>query len=222
MKMELSTIDNGMEIKFSNTDKMPWLSWDTPAWECKTGSKLAEIEGTVCYGCYANKNRYTFGIVKNANTARFAQLQDLQTWKNAFISQLRAKYKSLRDKNKAYFRWHTSGDIQSLEHLVAINEIAKALPDIKFWLPTKEFGMVRQFQAIYGEFAENLNVRLSMFKIDQVPSKAMGLPTSTCISSKESFTADHGKVCPASETGKCGDCRDCWNKNVDNVAYLYH
>lgn len=229
MRMELNTI-NELEIKFSQTEKMPWLSWDTPAWLCKTGSKLAAIEGTVCHGCYALNGRYTFGNVKNANTARFNQLDNIQVWQESFINQLRAKYKSLRDKiGKGYFRWHTSGDVQSLEHLVAINEIAKALPEIKFWLPTKEFGIVREFKAMYGEFAGNLCVRPSMFKVNQKPSKALGLPTSTCISSPNEFNADHGRICPASlqqfngqAKVNCGDCRSCWDKNVENVSYIYH
>lgn len=227
--IELKTVEN-LEIKFSQTEKMPWLSWDTPAWNCKTGSKLVNVKGTVCNGCYAMEGRYTFGIVKDANTARFEQLENLKVWQDNFVVQLKARYNSLRDKvNKPYFRWHTSGDVQSLEHLVAINDIAKALPEIKFWLPTKEFGMVREFKAIYGDFADNLCVRPSMFKVNQVPSKALGLPTSTCIESPDNFTDEHKGICPASfkqfhgqSKVNCGDCRKCWDKNVDNVAYIYH
>lgn len=229
MRIELNTIEN-IEIKFSQTEKMPWLSWDTPAWNCKTGSKLAKIEGTVCHGCYALNGRYIFGNVKNANTARFSQLEDLKVWQENFIVQLRAKYKSLRDKTrKGYFRWHTSGDIQSLEHLVAINEIAKALPEIKFWLPTKELGMIMEFQAIYGEFADNLCVRPSMFKVDQLPSNSLGLPTSTVVSTPVNADDRHENICPASLEAfngaskvNCNECRKCWDKNVNNVAYIYH
>jgi hypothetical protein len=36
----------------SATTKMPCKSFNLPAWECKTGSKLAKIPGTVCHGCY--------------------------------------------------------------------------------------------------------------------------------------------------------------------------
>jgi hypothetical protein len=47
----------------SATTKMPCKSFNLPAWECKTGSKLAKIPGTVCHGCYAMKgNLYKIPI----------------------------------------------------------------------------------------------------------------------------------------------------------------
>ena len=36
---------------FTKTSKMPGLSYSLPAWECKTGWKLAQIEGTPCFFC---------------------------------------------------------------------------------------------------------------------------------------------------------------------------
>ena len=113
--------------------------------------------------------------------------------------------------------------------LVAIANIAKAIPQIKFWLPTKEHGMVREYKAIYGKFPANLNVRVSMFMVNQEPSKGLGLPTSTVISHPDKMNNNHKNLCPASLNqfnGKtevnCGDCRKCWDKKVKNVAYLYH
>ena len=44
---------------FTKTSKMPGLSYSLPAWECKTGWKLAQIEGTPCFFCYAKKGNYT-------------------------------------------------------------------------------------------------------------------------------------------------------------------
>jgi hypothetical protein len=32
----------------TRTSKMPGLSYSLPAWECKTGSKLRKIKGSVC------------------------------------------------------------------------------------------------------------------------------------------------------------------------------
>jgi hypothetical protein len=227
MKMELNTI----EIKTSQTEKMPWASWDIPAWLCKTGSKLAKVKGSICNGCYALKGRYIFGSVKNANIGRFKQIEnfeDLKVWQESFIGWFKSKLKRLKQE-KRYFRWFTSGDLQSLEMLVAIVEIAKAVPEISFWLPTKEHGMVREYQAIYGEFPENLNVRVSMFMVDQKPSKGLGLPTSTVITNPSVMDENHENLCQASLDAfngisqvNCNDCRKCWDKNVQNVAYIYH
>ena len=170
-----------------------------------------------------------FGNKKKADDVRIGQLEDLSSWKNSFILALGKKYKDMRDKSKAYFRWFTSGDLQSLDMLVAMNEIALALPEIKFWLPTKEHGMIRDFKAIHGQFADNFTVRPSMFMVNQLPSKGLGLPTSTVISTPVNADDKHGNICPASLRSfngeakvNCDDCRRCWNKNVQNVAYIYH
>ena len=218
-----------VEIKFSVTEKMPWISWDLPARQCKTGSKLARVKGSICHGCYALKGRYLFGNKKKADDVRIGQLEDLKSWKIAFIEALGKKYKDMRDKSKAYFRWFTSGDLQSLDMLVAMNEIALALPAIKFWLPTKEHGMIRQYLAIHGKFAENFTVRPSMFMVDQLPSNGLGLPTSTVISTPVNADDKHENICPASLESfngaskvNCGDCRKCWDKDYKNVAYIYH
>ena len=42
----------------SNTSKMPAYSWGISAKDCKTGSKLALIPGTICNKCYADKGFY--------------------------------------------------------------------------------------------------------------------------------------------------------------------
>jgi len=227
MKMELNTV----EINTSKTQKMPWESWDLPAWMCKTGAKLVKVKGSICEGCYALKGRYIFGTVKNANLKRFDQIKDinnLEDWKNSFISLFKSKLKRL-SAEKRFFRWFTSGDLQSVDMLVAIVNIAKAIPEIQFWLPTKEHGIIREYQAIHGEFPANLNVRVSMFMVNQEPSKGLGLPTSTVVNSPDDMNDKHQNLCPASLeqfNGKaevnCGDCRKCWDKNVDNVAYIYH
>ena len=53
----------------SKPGKMPGFSYGIPAKECKTGSKLAKIKGSVCYNCYALKGMYRFETLKwNLNT----------------------------------------------------------------------------------------------------------------------------------------------------------
>ena len=233
MRMELTTIDNvkanKITIKTSQTEKMPWESWDLPAWLCQTGSKLVKVKGSICNGCYALKGRYIFGSKKKADLARMEQIGgSLQDWQDSFIEYFQGKLKRLKAE-KRYFRWFTSGDLQSVDMLVAIVNIAKAVPEIKFWLPTKEHGMLREYQSLYGEFPANLIVRASMFMVDQVPSSGLGLPTSTVISTPINADIRHENVCPASLRSfngeakvNCDDCRKCWDKDYKNVAYIYH
>ena len=44
----------------SKPSKMPGWAYGLPAAECKTGSKLAQVPGSVCSGCYALKGCYVF------------------------------------------------------------------------------------------------------------------------------------------------------------------
>lgn len=203
-------------IKFFNmskTSKMPCHSFSLPASECKTGSVLAQVKGSVCHGCYARKGMYSFPNVK---APRFNNLTGVQTvgfteWVETMTNLIKTKEKS------GFFRWHDSGDLQSVEHLDAIVRIANNLPHIKFWLPTKEKAMIRQYNGI---IPGNLVVRLSSAMIDQEPSKTWML-TSTV----HSATVGHqfGEECQAyTRNGKCGDCRSCWDENVKNVSYPKH
>ncbi len=121
-------------------------------------------------------------------------------------------------EGSGYFRWFDSGDIQSLAHLEQIAQIAKNLPNIKFWLPTKEYRIVSEFTT-KNKLPENLTIRISGYMIDGPPPVAlanrMGVVTSSV--SKTSWT------CPAGSQGnKCLQCRACWDKTVSNVAYKYH
>lgn len=233
MRMELTTVDNvkanKITIKTSQTTKMPWESWDLPAWLCQTGSKLVKVKGSICHGCYALKGRYIFGSKKKADLARMEQIGgNLEEWQESFIAYFKGKLKRLKVE-KRYFRWFTSGDLQSVDMLLAIVNIARGVPEIKFWLPSKEHGILREYQALYGEFPDNLIVRASMFMVDQVPSSGLGLPTSTVISTPINADIRHENVCPASlksfngeSEAKCEDCRKCWDKGYKNVAYIYH
>ena len=93
---------------FTKTSKMPGLSYSLPAWECKTGSKLRKIKGSVCASCYALKGNYTrYKAIKAAQYVRLEALKD-QRWIAAMVAQI------IRQK---FFRWHDAGDIQSPEHL---------------------------------------------------------------------------------------------------------
>ena len=196
---------------FSKPSKMPCHSWSIPAKDCKTGSKLAKVEGSVCADCYAMSGFYRMGNVKSCLEKRLESLSNPK-WENAMTIAISGS------EGSGFFRWFDSGDIQSLAHLKQIAQIAKNLPSIQFWLPTKEYGIVTEYLQ-ENELPENLTIRLSGFMVDGPAPIALasrlGLVTSTVVS--EGFT------CPASSQGnKCLSCRACWDKGVSNVAYKHH
>ena len=94
----------------SKPGKMPGFAYSTPAHECKTGTKLRAVAGSVCANCYAyERGRYRFQNVKDAQYKRFAALKH-PLWATAMALQINSK-------KVKYFRWHDSGDVQNLDHL---------------------------------------------------------------------------------------------------------
>lgn len=201
-----------MKITLSKPSKMPCQSWSVPALACKTGSNLAQVEGSVCHGCYALRGFHRMPNVQTVLSQRLA-LMSAPNWVPAMIDLIKSTEKS------GYFRWFDSGDLQSLKNLKDIVRIAIALPQIKFWLPTKEYGIVSDYFELYGPFPSNLTVRLSAFMVDKngpnSMAEHMGLMTSEVRTS--------GETCPAPNQGnKCLDCRACWDRNVQTVIYKKH
>ena len=225
MKISLKTLNQNTKNTiggFSNTSKMPWLSWSISADLCITGSKLSKIQGTICYLCYAQKDSYTWPNTINAMERRLETWKNNPNWADDFIESLRELSDRVEDKKLLYFRWFDSGDIQSFKMLENIATIANALPHIQFWLPTKEFGIVSKYLKAYKVFPSNLTVRLSAYKVNQQILSENGifgqLPNSMAVESKGH--AQSAFYCPSSNQGnKCLDCRKCWDNDTKTIAY---
>jgi hypothetical protein len=207
-------IEQAKEITggLSTPSKMPCYSFSISAKKCITGGKLREVDGSTCSKCYAFRGNYQYEVVQNAHARRFKGLSHPE-WVNAMAFLVNAF------ESSGYFRWHDSGDLQSVEHLKNIAEVCRLTPDIKHWLPTREYKIVSDFLKV-NALPFNLTIRLSAFMIDAEPPKALatrlGVQTSG-VSSESAFN------CPASNQGnKCVRCRACWDKNVPNVNYKKH
>jgi len=187
----------------SKPSKMPGWAYGLPAKECKTGSKLAQQDNTVCSGCYALKGCYVFPVVQAAQYRRLAAIRS-PLWTGAMALLINSK------KSK-YFRWHDSGDVQDEEHLLKIFAVAKLTPETSHWLPTREAWTSKYLSAV----PSNLTLRFSIPMIDQ-PASGNWANTSTVVTGA-------GRTCPApDQNNECGDCRACWDGDVKNVAYGKH
>ena len=190
----------------SSPSKMPGYAYNLPAWRCITGVKLQAVPGSVCAGCYAMKGRYRFRNVKEALERRQQSLVHPQ-WVNA-MELLVTHY----SKKVPFFRWHDSGDLQGVDHLMNIFEVCNRTPQVQHWMPTREVKLLKGIQP--EVVPKNLIIRVSSHMIDQGPVNSWP-HTSTVVQA--------GKTCPAAEQGNaCGDCRQCWDKTVSNVAYPKH
>ena len=200
----------------SNPSKMPGFGYSTPAKDCQTGSKLAKIVNSICSICYAKKGRYVFPNVQNAMQFRLDSLNKID-WIDCMVELISKKQSKLPEGQREFFRWHDSGDIQGVWHLEKIAEIARRLPEINFWLPTREYRFVREWLATATK-PNNLQIRLSAYMIDGKPptelANRLGLTTSG--------VSQNGFNCPApKQDNACGDCRACWTSD-ENINYKSH
>jgi len=196
----------------SNTSKMPCVSFNLSARHCKTGSKLVNVKGSVCEGCYAMKGFYrVYGWIDKM-TPKTEKI-DNPLWTEAMVWLINNQ---LHNKDKNFFRWHDSGDLQSVEHLEKIAEVCRQTPSVKHWLPTREDKIVANWRKQYKQ-PSNLAIRKSVHMIDGKLPK-VGLSSSVHKESKA-----QGTECKAyNQKGQCLDCRLCWNTKVKNISYKYH
>lgn len=199
-------------VSLSNPSKMPCYGYSLPAKRCKVGAKLQNIKGSICASCYALKGFYGFPKVQEALEKRYQAIFNPK-WEDAMVTLISKQEKS------GFFRWHDSGDLQSIEHLCKIVNIAIRLPHIKFWLPTREYQFIGDYKRQYGDFPKNLIVRLSGLMMDgKAPigaAKNLGVQTSGA------SATDYN--CPAyKQNNQCGTCRKCWDKNIFQINYKKH
>ena len=200
----------------SKPSKMPGHGYGLPAKECKTGGKLRQVQGSTCSGCYAMKGRYVFPNVQAALYRRLASI-DQPLWAEAMAERIRRT----RDD---YFRWHDSGDLQSAEHFAAICRVAELTPNVRHWIPTREYRIVCEYLDAGGIIPENLNVRLSAHMIGgHVPTFPRLAGSGVTVSTVSRDDSLGGHACPARfQQNKCGDCRACWDRSVPHVDYHLH
>ena len=201
----------------SNTSKMPGFSWEIPAEECKIGSRLRSVAGSVCAKCYALKGFYIrYPNVKIAQYKRLDALELGPEWISLMTDLIGRKVSDA----VPFFRWFGSGDIQSLEHLEMIAQVCRNLPEIAFWLPTREVPILVEYLEKHpGPFPKNLNVRVSG---NMINGSAPRLPhcTQSVVSTQDRSAA---LTCQApANAGHCGDCRACWSRDVHEVQYKIH
>ena len=198
LKKEAKEITGGL----SAPSKMPGPAFNLPARACLTGAKLVKIPGSVCHGCYALKGRYRFPNVQKALYRRLDGLT-AQTWIDDMVCLI---------TGNDWFRWHDSGDIQSVEHLKNIFEVCKRTPATRHWMPTREARFLKLMDP--NIVPTNLIIRFSSHMINQQPVKWW--PWTSTVSTE-------GKTCPALDQGNsCRDCRACWDRSVSNVTYPKH
>ena len=186
----------------SKPSKMPGWSIGLPAKECKTGAKLQQVKGSVCFDCSALKGCYVFKVVQDAQYRRLKAIRNpLWTWAMVTI---------INSKKPDVFRWHDSGDVQDLDHLNKIYEVCRLTPSKRHWLPTREAWIKPHL----SRCPKNLVIRFSAPMVNQRAPESWP---------HASEVVDQGATCPAAKQGnECRDCRACWDPAIKVSKYGKH
>jgi hypothetical protein len=207
----------------TQTSKMPCKSYSLPTIACKTGFLMSEIAGSICASCYAQKGFYAMyaGKIEPAQHARLTAIEcaiENAEYRQAWIAAMQTLIGT-----DQYFRFHDSGDIQSVEHLELYAELARSMPYCQFWIPTREYGIVAAFSAQF-DLPDNMIIRLSAMFVNKpvvVPASLRNVPG---IAASNVHTENAiGTACNApKQSGKCLDCRACWDRTIFSISYKSH
>lgn len=157
----------------------------------------------ICNMCYAGKANYAMysddamkATWRLAWTKAMLKRRGGQAFVDAIVGGIRhfgalspARLKSTQGINAKYFRWHDAGDIFSFAYWEAIKEIARQLPRVRFWVPTRQWVSPRwreQFQRDRADntFPSNLIVRPSALFVDAPAPRIDELAAGTLVTTQ--------------------------------------
>ena len=221
----------------TKTGKMSNGSFGFSAKHCKAGSYLVNIKNSICSKCYGLVGCYAWDSYKTKSDRTIESINKY-FWKQAIVF-------IIKKKKFKEFRWFDNGDLQSDKMLEDIFYIARHTPDVKHWLPTKEYRMVKRTIQKGLHKPDNLDIRLSAFKINGKPplklAQQLGVNCSVALTSDEFKKREtKGLVeikCHTAHSfrnqfkdnkqlfnilGACSGCTACYNNKVDVVYYEEH
>lgn len=197
-------------VKLSQTAKMPGRSWSLPAGSTCPGAQDKNGETVpVCAACYAKTGNYTYPVPRAAREFNRSDWRRPE-WVEEMIQEV---------SMESYFRWFDSGDVYHPALAFKILLVIQGTPHVKHWLPTRSHTVPR-IRAVLEriKLEPNAVVRYSSPEIDGTYDAEHG---STVIPTADWPTT--ARVCPSyKQEGRCGACRNCWNKDIPVIAYVGH
>ena len=200
---------------------------------------------STCNGCYANPDsiklsktgkpmrrggNYDRYSVRRAQSARRQWTLDCLGSKEGrdqwvavmsaailWASRLSSGKSDPSSPRQPWFRWHDSGDVFNPRYADMINDVCAALPDVRFWLPTRSWHNTPRIlrQLVVLNELPNVAVRPSALFLHEDAPVVPGLSAGTGVKATE-------YNCPASsQQNECRACRKCWDTNPERPVY-YH
>lgn len=199
----------------SRFEKMPEGSFALPAGLSCPGAALSLARpGSICASCYGKKGRFLFRNVTASLAERFA-------WTKAALEDGTFVPIMIREiRGMTYFRVSGNGDLFSVEYIDAWTEIARALPETRFRVPTRVWAIPELLEPL-ARLASlpNVTVRPSALAIDDDPPSVPGLAAGAAVHTPGRCHQD-AFPCP----GACipNNCRVCWDRPEIPVSYPLH
>jgi len=214
----------------SDPSKMPGKAWGMTARKA-----CFRLNGDICGGCYADKAAYVWSNVRAAYDARFHWAMECMRSPEGRDEFVAVMTRAIGRTKEDYFRVHDSGDFLSAAYAECWFRIALALPNKRFWFPTRvwqrpaaksaesPFVVVGQADPLMTAVRKlaslpNVTVRPSALNVGDDAPVVDGLHAG---SSVDYSGAAHKCIAPQQQ-GKCGDCRHCWDNKFVPVDYAKH
>lgn len=202
-----------MTIRISKTSKLDGVrSWSLQARETCPAS--IDKDGNLvpaCAGCYAVGGNYRYPNVKEP------RIENREDWKRTeWVSDMVAEL-----QNDRFFRWFDSGDMYALGLAEKIFEVMTLTPWVKHWLPTRMHKFAK-FANVIERMQSLPNVMVRPSSDSVTGEYVRGVHGSTIVPSVDSVSVGATLCHAATNAGKCGPCRMCYDKNVPVIAYLAH
>lgn len=195
----------------------------------KDGTVLTDIIGT-CKGCCDGCEDlcYAVGYTKrHHNTVIPAAAKNTLMVRNDLEGTFEQIQLYCKLKHPKYFRFHSSGEIESYEYLLKMVELAEACPEVQYYFYTKRFAWVEKYLKEHGKFPKNLVCNISEWEDNTNGYDLPGL---------NRFVYDDGTHpeyeslihCPAVAKGgyhtgiTCSQCGRCARNHGKKVAVYAH
>ena len=111
------------------------FNWTLPAYKSKSGKVICPMADACIKFCYARKGAYIWSNVNKAHEERYEFSKTTM-----FVPVMIAEIKK---KRAQYIRVHDSGDYYSPMYLAKWFEIARSLPEVRFYSYTNMVDLVR-------------------------------------------------------------------------------
>lgn len=200
-------------IRISTTSKLDGVrSWSLQARDTCPGSldKSGKLV-PACAGCYAVGGNYRYPNVK---LPRIENREDWQRegWVADMVAELR---------NDRFFRWFDSGDMYALALAEKMYQVMAATPHVQHWLPTRMHKFPK-FSNVLARMQSLPNVVVRPSSDSVTGEYVPGVHGSTIVPNVDSVPAGATLCHAATNAGKCGPCRACYDKAIPVIAYVAH